>query len=96
VITSKEALTHLSLLRLGGHLGLLEADSVRRCDGLLTEIQPAHLQFSAGRKLDPEERDAIRAEIVRSRLQSLEPPVNRYPENDRESPPGGDEPPAKA
>ena len=90
VIDSKEALNHLSLLRLGGHLGLIEADSVRRCDSLLTEIQPAHLQFHAGRKLSPEERDSIRAEIVRSRLQSLKPPVNRYQADDSEPPEGGE------
>lgn len=89
VIDSKEALNHLSLMRLGGHLGLLDPDSIRRCDALLTEIQPAHLQFHAGRKLGPEERDSIRAEIVRSRLQSLKPPVNRLPSDDSEPPEGG-------
>ena len=41
------------------------------------DIQPAHLQLHSGRKLSPEERDAIRAEIVRSRLLSLESPDNR-------------------
>jgi len=74
LIPSKEALTHLSLLRLGGNLGFFPEESVALCDALLTEIQPAHLQMHSGRKLSPEERDAIRAEIVRSRLQSLEPP----------------------
>jgi len=96
VIDSKEALNHLSLLRLGGHLGVLDAGCIGRCDGLLTEIQPAHLQFHAGRKLGPEERDANRAEIVRSRLQSLEAPVNRYPRDDREAPDGDDEPTSQA
>ena len=47
---------------------------MRQCDELLMEIQPAHLQMHSGRKLAPEERDTIRAEIVRSRLQSLEAP----------------------
>jgi len=77
VIDSKEALNHLSLLRLGGDLGFLPPATVRTCDELLMDIQPAHLQFHAGRKLDPEDRDTIRAEIVRSRLQSLNPPVTR-------------------
>jgi protein arginine kinase len=48
---------------------------VRACDSLLMEIQPAHLQLHAGKKLTPEQRDAIRAEIIRTRLQSLHPPV---------------------
>ena len=74
IIDSKEALNHLSLLRLGGDLGIFSHDTVRQCDELLMEIQPAHLQMHSGRKLAPEERDTIRAEIVRSRLQSLEAP----------------------
>ena len=44
------------------------------------EIQPAHLQLHAGKKLTPEQRDAIRAEIIRTRLQSVEPPVINKPE----------------
>jgi protein arginine kinase len=46
------------------------------CDTLLMDIQPAHLQLHSGRKLSPDERDAIRAEIVRSRLLSLASPDN--------------------
>lgn len=76
IIDSKEALNHLSLLRLGGSLGFFEPDTVMLCDSLLMDIQPAHLQLHSGRKLGPEERDAIRAEIVRSRLQSLDSPDN--------------------
>lgn len=77
IIDSKEALNHLSLLRLGGILGFFPADTVVLCDTLLMDIQPAHLQLHSGRKLSPEERDAIRAEIVRSRLHSLVSPDNR-------------------
>ncbi|MGB6220143.1 protein arginine kinase [Haloferula sp.] len=74
IIDSKEALNRLSLLRLGGDLGIFSHDTVAQCDELLMEIQPAHLQMHSGRKLAPEERDTIRAEIVRSRLQSLKAP----------------------
>jgi protein arginine kinase len=77
IIDSKEALNHLSLLRLGGILGFFPAETVILCDTLLMDIQPAHLQLHSGRKLSPEERDAIRAEIVRSRLLSLDSPDNR-------------------
>jgi protein arginine kinase len=52
------------------------------CDSLLMDIQPAHLQLHSGRKLSPEERDSIRAEIVRSRLHSLESPDNRISSKD--------------
>ena len=75
VIPSKEALNLLSILRLGAELGFFPAETGGVCDSLLMEIQPAHLQLHSGEKLNPEQRDAIRAKIIRSRLQSLEPPV---------------------
>lgn len=76
-IDSKEALNLLSLLRLGGTLEFFPTETVTLCDSLLMDIQPAHLQLHSGGKLSPEERDSIRAKIVRSRLQSLESPANR-------------------
>ena len=86
IIDSKEALNHLSLLRLGGDLGFLPHDTVKTCDALLMDIQPAHLQLHSGRKLSPEERDSIRAEIVRGRLQSLEVPDIRATRKKNDSP----------
>lgn len=89
LIDSKEALNHLSLLRFGGDLGVFPENTVALCDELLMDIQPAHLQLHSGKKLSPEERDAIRAEIIRSRLQSLEPPdihTIKKPESDDDSP----------
>ncbi len=86
IIDSKEALNHLSLLRLGGNIGFFPAESVNLCDTLLMDIQQAHLQLHAGTKLSPEARDAIRAEIVRSRLQSLDSPdirISKDNETDR-------------
>jgi len=83
IIDSKEALNHLSLLRLGGNLGFFPAESVNLCDTLLMDIQQAHLQLHAGAKLSPEHRDSLRAEIVRSCLQSLDSPDNHKPKNDQ-------------
>ena len=85
IIDSKEALNHLSLLRLGGTLGFFPPETVMLCDTLLMDIQPAHLQLHSGRKLSPEERDSIRAEIVRSRLLSLESPDNRISSKDEKN-----------
>lgn len=82
LIESKEALNLLSILRFGGCVGFFPPESVIVCDSLLMDIQPAHLQLHAGRKLSPEERDSIRAEIVRSRLQSLISTDNRSPSNE--------------
>lgn len=78
LIDSKEALGHLSLLRFGAILGIFPDTAVVLCDKLLMDIQPAHLQLHAGRQLRHEDRDALRAEIVRSRLHSLESPDNHY------------------
>ena len=78
VIDSKEALTHLSLIRLGADMGCFPKDAIKLCDSLLMDIEPAHLQHLADRKLSPEERDTIRAEIIRSRLQSLSSPVINF------------------
>lgn len=74
LIDSKEALNHLSLLRLGGNLDFFTKETVNLCDALLMDIQQAHLQLHAGKKLSPEQRDSIRAEIIRCRLQSLDSP----------------------
>lgn len=85
VIDSKEALTHLSLIRLGSDMDCFPKDAIHLCDSLLMDIEPAHLQNLANRKLTPEERDTIRAEIIRSRLQNLPTPVinfiNHHPDS---------------
>ena len=86
VLTSKEALNLLSLLRLGADLDLVPNCDRGLLDMLLLEIQPAHLQLSADRELSPDERDARRAEITRARLQSQCGPSNISP---TENPPGG-------
>jgi len=74
IIPSKEALNHLSMLRLGCDLGFFPEEERETINLLLTEIQPAHLQISAKRKLDPEERDTLRADIIRTKLKGLTPP----------------------
>ena len=53
---------------------IVKEDDRETINILLTEIQPAHLQISAKRKLTPEERDSLRAEIIRSKLKGLTPP----------------------
>ncbi|MEM7700148.1 MAG: protein arginine kinase [Verrucomicrobiota bacterium] len=74
IITSKEALNHLSMIRLGCDLGFFSDEERESINVLLTDIQPAHLQISAKRKLTPEERDILRADIVRDRLKGLTAP----------------------
>ena len=74
IIDSKEALTHISLLRLGVDLGCFASECKPLCDALLMDIQPAHLQLKAGEKLSPEDRDTLRARTIRERLAEVEEP----------------------
>lgn len=74
IIPSKEALNLLSLIRLGSDLGVFGQDDRDLINMLLTEIQPAHLQIEAKRKLDAEERDILRADIIRRNLKGLSEP----------------------
>ncbi|MFC4993815.1 protein arginine kinase [Rubritalea tangerina] len=75
IFESKEAFSHISLLRMGAAMGYFPEGTMQVCDSMMMDIQPAHLQLHAGAELEPEERDLIRAEILRTRLQSLEAPA---------------------
>ncbi|MFK5924294.1 MAG: protein arginine kinase [Verrucomicrobiota bacterium] len=74
IIPSKEAMNFLSMVRLGIDLGVFNAEERDVINVLLTEIQPAHLQIEAKRKLNAAERDVLRAEIVRRHLKNLTEP----------------------
>lgn len=77
IISSKEALNHLSMLRLGADIGIMDPAVVEICDRLFMETQPAHLQWRSGHKLSPESRDVIRAKMIGDQLQSvLAPAIN--------------------
>jgi protein arginine kinase len=85
LIDSKEALNHLSLIRLGANLGFFPHETVRLCDNLLMEIQPAHLQLHSGKKLSPEQRDESRGQIIRSQLQNLPMPAMVFSQTKKDS-----------
>jgi protein arginine kinase len=67
-MTSKEALNLLSIIKLGVDLGAFPEDRRLPIDELFMDTQPAHLQKSSQQKLNAEERDHLRAEIIRERL----------------------------
>ncbi len=73
-MNSKEALNFLSLIRLGVDLGFFPSDFRLPADELFMETQPAHLQKNSQQKLSAEERDALRAEIVRNKLKNFPAP----------------------
>lgn len=80
MMDSKEALNHLSLIRLGANMGFFPMATVRLCDNLLMEIQPAHLQLQSGKKLTPEQRDESRGQIIREHLQIVPSPAMVFAE----------------
>ena len=68
IITSRETIDLLSLVRLGSELKLIKGVDNSILNELLILIQPAHLQKLEGRVLSPPERDIKRAELIRKRL----------------------------
>jgi len=70
IMSSEEAMRHLSSVRLGIHLGLLPALQRSTLNTTFLLVQPAHLQRLEGRELAPEERDISRANYIRSQIQA--------------------------
>ncbi|RKY37293.1 MAG: ATP--guanido phosphotransferase, partial [Candidatus Omnitrophota bacterium] len=68
LITTKEALSHLSLLYLGVDLGIIKGIKREVINNLFIVIQPAHLQKMEGKALGDQERDYKRAALLRSKL----------------------------
>jgi protein arginine kinase len=74
-ISSKETMNLLSLMRLGVDLGLFGADAkLALVDELFITTQPAHLQKQYSEKLSAEERDLLRADMLRERLRNVSRP----------------------
>jgi len=74
VIASKETMNQLSLLRLGVDLGMFEGITRPLVDELFLISQPWHLQLTRPEKLDAEQRDALRAELLRQRMRQFPAP----------------------
>jgi len=73
-ITSKEALNLISLLRLGMDLNFFPDTISHELDELFIRTQPGHLQMDLDKKLTSEERDALRADLLRKHLSKCPPP----------------------
>lgn len=80
-ISSKEALNLLSLLRLGIDINILPQAMRPKIDELFIGTQPAHLQDAAKKKLNAEERDAFRADLLREKLRALPEPFTKKLQN---------------
>jgi protein arginine kinase len=73
-ISSKEAMNLLSLMRLGVDLGNFPKVERWLIDELFIITQPAHLQKQFSEKLAAEERDLLRADMIRERLKTVARP----------------------
>ena len=78
VLSSSESMNLLSMLRLASDIGILPSETRATVDALMMDIQPSHLQYEYGGKLDPERRDLLRAEKIREQIGNLSDPE---PEN---------------
>jgi protein arginine kinase len=74
-ISSKETMNLLSLMRLGVDVGSFPGVDRSLVDELFILTQPAHLQKQHSEKLSAEERDLLRADMVRERLKPVSRPV---------------------
>jgi protein arginine kinase len=78
-ITSKETMNLLSFMRLGIDLGLFPGLDRSMTDELFILTQPAHLQkrhsAEKGDKIPAEERDVLRADMVREHLRNVNRPI---------------------
>jgi len=77
-ISSKETMNLLSLMRLGVDMGLFPGMERALVDELFILTQPAHLQRQLSDKLNAEERDLIRADMMRERLKNTGRPIVRH------------------
>jgi len=71
-IHAREVINLCSAVRLGVALGLSGLCPIRTVNELLVLTQPGHLQRYAGGELTPSERNVIRAQLVRERLEAAE------------------------
>ncbi len=69
LITGQQALTLLSDARLGLDLGILNHNKPEIYNQLIVGTSPAHLQYFAGHEMGSTERDKVRAETIRLRLE---------------------------
>ena len=65
LIQSSESMDLLSLVRLATDFNMLPDRFRALADRMFIEIQPGHVQFSAGKPVEPSDRDNLRAELLR-------------------------------
>ena len=70
IMNSEEALSHLSDVRLGLNLGIIDTTNLRALNEIMVLIQPGYLQKLAGQEMSAFDRDVKRANIIREKLKA--------------------------
>ncbi|MCK5528537.1 MAG: protein arginine kinase [Kiritimatiellae bacterium] len=71
LLSSGESIDMLSALRLGVDLGLVKNLTVSKISEIMLVTQPGHLQKEAGKVMSEEERDYLRATVVRDGVRKV-------------------------
>jgi protein arginine kinase len=72
-VSTKEALSLISAVRLGVGVGIIEDISVKSLNKLLIYTQPAHLQKLNEESMNAQERDVARADYIRDTISETAP-----------------------
>ncbi|MCX6899705.1 MAG: protein arginine kinase [Verrucomicrobia bacterium] len=96
VQSSKEAMNLLSMLRLGLDLDLLQGLDHKSIDDMFLLTQPAHLQKHVNQKLTAEQRDVMRASLLRDMLKDVGRPKTMLPSPPESTEPGREDQPDAA
>lgn len=68
LMSTKEAQGLLSAVRLGAAQGIVSGISLDTLNSLLVELQPNTLTLNEGKELSPQDRDKLRAELIKKQL----------------------------
>jgi protein arginine kinase len=71
MIPSREAVDLLSAIRLGIELKIVGNITPARINEVMLLTQPGHLQKISNKVLGPEERDQVRARLIRERIKGV-------------------------
>ncbi len=71
LLASGESIELLSALRLGVDMGMVKNLSVLKISEIMLITQPGHLQKVIGRPMEEEERDSLRASLIRDKLRRV-------------------------
>ena len=69
IINGDESLNFLSALRLGVDMNMFKSVNIHTVNELFLLVQSAHLQKYAGQELNTDNRDIVRATLLRKYLQ---------------------------